>query len=107
SSDAANDWDPAVAVAPDGRVTILWDTYAAGNYDGVSRTWINGQLGPIIPIASSGAFEARVCAQYDRQGRLWAAWDQGDWNWGKDYGYEIPESGRGLLTRRQVSLAIL
>jgi hypothetical protein len=106
SSNLANDWEPALAVAPDGSVTILWDTYATGNYDVVARTLKNGQLSPIFPIAATGAFEAHVSAQYDQQGRLWAAWDQGDWNWGKDYGYEIPESGRGLLTRRQVRVAI-
>jgi hypothetical protein len=106
SSDPANDWEPALAVAPDGRVTILWDTYAAGNYDVVFRTWKHGQLSPISTIAATGAFEAHVSAQYDHQGRLWAAWDQGDWNWGKDYGYEIPESGRGLLTGRQVRVAV-
>ena len=107
SSDPANDWEPTLAVAPDGRVTILWDTYAAGNYDVVACTWQNGKLGPIIPVAASGAFEARASAQYDRQGRLWVAWDEGDWNWGKDYGYEIPESGRGLLVRRQVRVGVL
>ncbi len=106
SSDPANDWEPAVAIAPDGSATILWDTYSAGNYDVVARTWKNGQLNPIFPVAATGAFEAHVSAQYDRQGRLWAAWDQGDWNWGKDYGYEIPEAGRGILTKRQVRVAV-
>jgi hypothetical protein len=107
SSDPANDWQPMVAAAPDGRVTILWDTYAKGNYDVVARTYQQGQLGPVTPIAQSGAFESRVSAQYDRQGRLWMAWDQGDWNWGKDYGNLIPESGRGLLVRRQARVAVL
>jgi hypothetical protein len=106
SSDAANDWEPAIAVAPDGRVTILWDTYAAGNYDVVARNWQSGKLGPLYPIAASQAFEARVSAQYDKQGRLWAAWDEGDFNWGKDYGFDIPESGRGILSRRQVRVAV-
>jgi hypothetical protein len=106
SDDPANDWEPALAVAPDGGVTILWDTYGRGNYDVVARTYRNGRLGPLMPIASSGAFETRASAQYDRQGRLWIAWDQGDWNWGKDYGYEIPESGRGLLSSRRVRVAV-
>jgi hypothetical protein len=106
SSGPANDWEPAVAVAPDDRVTILWDTYAAGNYDVVARTWQNGKLGPQFPIAASQAFEARVSALYDLQGRLWAAWDEGDFNWAKDYGYEIPESGRGILSKRQVRVAV-
>jgi hypothetical protein len=107
SSDPANDWEPVLAVAPNGSVTILWDTYAAGNYDVVARTWQAGKLGAIFPIAASQSFETRVSAQYDRQGRLWAAWDEGDFNWGKDYGFEIPESGRGILSRRQVRVAVL
>ena len=107
SSDPANDWEPALAAVPGGGVTIVWDTYARGNYDVVARTWRDGRLGPQFPIAQSGAFESRASAQYDRQGRLWVAWDEGDWNWGKDYGYEIPESGRGLLTRRQTRVAVL
>ncbi|MBI4874407.1 MAG: hypothetical protein HY822_07230 [Acidobacteria bacterium] len=107
SSDAAHDWEPALAIAPGGAVTIVWDTYSKGNYDVVARTWQNGRLGALTQIAASGAFETRASAQYDRQGRLWLAWDEGDWNWGKDYGYQIPESGRGLLVRRQVRVAVL
>ena len=107
SSDSADNWEPALAAAPDGSMTILWDTYARGNYDIIARTWRDGKLGPEFPIAQSGAFEARVSAQYDPQGRLWMAWDEGDWNWGKDYGLAIAESGRGLLVRRQTRVAVL
>ena len=35
------------------------------------------------------------------------AWDEGDWDWGKDYGLAIQESGRGLLVRRQTRVAVL
>ena len=107
SSDPANDWEPALAASPDGRVTILWDTYAKGNYDVMARTLQRGKLGPLIPIATSGAFEARASAQYDKQGRLWIAFDEGDFNWGKDYGFAIQESGRGLITKRQARVVVL
>src|SRR5260221_5035714 len=107
SSDPANDWEPSLAASPDGRVTVVWDTYAKGSYDVAARTLERGKLGPLTPIASTGAFEARASAQYDKQGRLWIAWDESDWNWGKDYGNAIPESGRGLLTRRQARVAVL
>jgi hypothetical protein len=107
SDDPANDWQPALAVAPNGDVTIVWDTYARGNYDVVARTYSKGKLGPLVQIAASGAMESRASAQYDRQGRLWLAWDQGDWNWGKDYGADIPESGRGLITSRRLRVAVL
>ena len=107
STDPADDWEPAVAAARDGRVTVVWDTYAKGNYDVVCRTWSGGKPGPVVPIAATGAFEARASAQYDAQGRLWLAWEEGDWNWGKDYGNLIPEGGRGLLARRQTRVAVL
>jgi hypothetical protein len=105
STSPANDWEPVVAAAPNGGVAILWDTYDRGNYDVVMRTLRGGKLGPVQAMASSGAFEARVSAQYDRAGALWLAWDEGDWNWGKDYGQGIEENGRGLLVRRQIRLA--
>ncbi|MEO7650666.1 MAG: sialidase family protein, partial [Bryobacteraceae bacterium] len=107
SSDPANDWEPALAAAPDGRVTVLWDTYAKGNYDVLARTWRDGKLEAPVTIAATGAFESRPSAVYDAQGRLWIAFDEGDWNWGKDYGNSIPESGRGLLVRRQARVAVL
>ncbi|MEZ5352037.1 MAG: hypothetical protein R2762_05325 [Bryobacteraceae bacterium] len=107
SESAANDWEPTIAAANDGRVTVLWDTYDKGNYDVVSRTIQNGAPGPVQPIAATGAFEARPSAQYDKQGRLWIAWEEGDWLWGKDYGNLIPESGRGLMVRRQTRVGVL
>ena len=90
------------------RVTVLWDTYAQGQLRrrGAAPT-ATGSLGPLVQIANSGAMESRASAQYDRQGRLWVAWDQGDWNWGKDYGYQIPESGRGLLSSRRLRVGVL
>jgi hypothetical protein len=106
SSGPGNNWEPALAVSPDGLVTVLWDSYARGNYDVLARTLQDGRPGPEFAVADSGAFESRVSAQYDRHGRLWMAWDEGDWNWGKDYGYEIPESGRGLLSRRQTRVGV-
>lgn len=107
SNDAANDWEPALAVAPNGAVTIAWDTYAKGNYDIAVRTFQNGKLGPLTTITSGGAFESRVSIRHDRQNRLWLAWDEGDWSWGKDYGNQIGDKGRGLLGRRQTRVAVL
>ena len=107
SESPANDWEPAVAAAPNGGVAIVWDTYDRGNYDVVMRTVSGGKLGPARAIASSGAFEARASARYDASGALWIAYEQGDWNWGKDYGQGIEENGRGLLVRRTVRLVRL
>ncbi len=104
STSPANDWEPVLAAAPDGSVTVLWDTYDKGNYDVVMRS-LRG--GAVQPLANSGAFEARPTAQYDAQGRLWVAWEEGDWNWGKDYGQGIEDNGRGLMVRRQVRVGVL
>ncbi|MEZ5400254.1 MAG: hypothetical protein R2729_11345 [Bryobacteraceae bacterium] len=106
STSAANDWEPAIAASADGRVTILWDTYDKGNYDIVARTIRGTKIGPLETIAASGAFEARASAEYDAQNRLWIAWEEGDYLWGKDYGNLIPESGRGLMSRRQTRVGV-
>lgn len=107
TTNAANEWEPALAVAPNGSVAVLWDSYANGNYDIFERTFTKGQLGPVVNIATSEAFEARPSARFDAQSRLWIAWDEGDVNWGKDYGNLVGDRGRGLLVRRQVRLAVL
>ncbi len=107
SESPANDWQPALAGAPDGSVAILWDTYDQGNYDIAARQLRNGKLESIKRIAAGPGFEARVSAQYDQSGRLWMAWEEGDANWGKDYGAGITENGRGLMVRRQTRIGVL
>lgn len=107
STSPANDWEPAVAVAPTGNVAVVWDTYDAGNYDVVARILSGGRWEEPVRLAATGAFESRASTAYDRQGRLWVAYDEGDHNWGKDFGYQIRGDGRGLLGRRQVRLVAL
>jgi hypothetical protein len=105
STSAANDWEPFVATGPDGAAAILWDTYDKGNYDIVARPFTKGAFGAQFAIAETGAFEARATARYGAGGALWIVYDEGDANWGKDYG-NIPESGRGLLVKRQTRVAV-
>ncbi|MBM3812934.1 MAG: hypothetical protein FJW20_15020 [Acidimicrobiia bacterium] len=107
STTPANDWEPALAAAPGGGVAILWDTYERGNYDIAMKEWRGSRLGSLRRITWSEAMESRVSGQYDKQGRLWMAWDEGDSNWGKDYGQGIEDNGRGLLVRRQTRVAAL
>jgi hypothetical protein len=106
SDSPANDWEPFVAAGANGPATILWDTYERGNYDVVAREYTGRGLGPKTAIAASGAMEARASASYDRKGALWIVFDEGDWNWGKDYGNGVKENGRGLLVKRQVRVAV-
>jgi hypothetical protein len=107
STSPANDWEPSLAIAPNGAVTVVWDTYDVGNHDVVARTWVGREWGPVTPLAATGAFESRASAAYDRKGRLWVAYDEGDHNWGKDFGFRITGAGRGLLDRRQVRVIAL
>ena len=42
---ASNEWNPAIAASPDGRITVAWDSYRNGNYDIIVRTASNGAWG--------------------------------------------------------------
>ena len=85
----ANDWYPDVAVGPQGELWVAWDSYAAGNYDVYVRR-CDGQLREPIAVAASLRYEGRPSIAVDRKGRLWVAYEDGDPNWGKDYGDRWP-----------------
>jgi hypothetical protein len=85
----SNNWDPAIATAPNGEVAISFDTYDKGDYDVyVRRARFTDQVGfdDPIPIAASLNFEARSSVAYDPQNRLWIAYEVSGPKWGKDYG---------------------
>lgn len=87
SSSAGNEWNPAIAASPKGEVAIAWDTYRKGDYDVYFRTFDSaGRPGPEQAAAASERYEAYPSLAYDSQGRLWAAWEESDSGWGKDYG---------------------
>ena len=91
SASPANDWTPAIAADSQGRVYVAWDTYDKGNYDvllftlkkdakvGTLRAW------PIRRASRPG--RTSLC---DKQDRLWIAYEEGDEQWGKDYGHRQP-----------------
>ena len=89
----------------DREVSIVWDTYAKGNYDVVMKQLRGGRMSDVITIADSDSFEARATAHYAADGRLWLAWDEGDADWGKDYVAGIQDVGMGLLQKRRVRVA--
>ena len=76
----ASDWDPSIATAPNGEVAIAWDTYDKGDYDVYFRRLkLNGaavQMDTPTPVAASDRFEARASAAYDRDNRLWVAYER-------------------------------
>src|SRR4030095_9963145 len=42
ASSISNEWNPAIAAAPNGDVTIAWDSYRNGNYDVYLRRFDSG-----------------------------------------------------------------
>lgn len=112
STTLANDWNPSVAADPkEDRVWVGWDTYETGNYGVRVRAVAGGpkaELGPVLTPEESPRFGAHVSVACDRDGRLWAAWDESGQQWGKDAGYLYPDStGTRLYASRQVRLKVL
>ena len=85
-----SDWDPAIATASNGEVAVAWDTYDKGDYDVYFRRLrMDGgsiKMDAPVPVAASPSFEARASIAYDKQNRLWVAYEASDTKWGKDFG---------------------
>jgi hypothetical protein len=106
SRSAANDWTPAIAADSRGRVYVAWDTYDKGNYDVLLFTLEkDGKDGEVRAVADSPRFEARPNLVCDKQDRLWIAYEEGDEQWGKDYGDRQPDR-HGLPTNLGFALYI-
>jgi hypothetical protein len=97
SDSKANDWDPSIAADPtEDRVWIGWDTYETGSYSVRIRSLSGGpkpELGEVLRPESTPSFQAHVSLACDRDGRLWAAWDESGAQWGKDTGYLYQHTG--------------
>ncbi|MCX7012853.1 MAG: hypothetical protein NTW86_09900 [Candidatus Sumerlaeota bacterium] len=98
----ANEWQPAIATSTSGDVAFVWDTYAKGDYDVYARVWSKNRLGEPIPIAATLQGESRAGATYDRDGRLWVAYEESPVNWGKDSGYLAKIGARLYQSRATV-----
>jgi hypothetical protein len=94
---ASNDWEPAVAYDSRGNLWVAYDSYKNGNYD-VFLTEVRGAQNPQSEIAVSTTpyFEARATVAVDTTNRVWVAWEQGEPNWGKDNGFTIRATQRGV-----------
>lgn len=104
ASSAANEWNPAIAADKEGRVSLAWDSYRNGNYDVLLRTaTAPGVWGKEAPVADSPRYEAYPSLAYDREGRLWVAYEEGSERWGKDWG-AYDTSGVSLYQARAVRL---
>jgi hypothetical protein len=108
STQAGNCWSPALAAADDGRVAIGWDTYDKGDYDVWVREFgANGAPDAARPVANTPDYEARAAITYDRQSRLWVAWERSGPTWGKNWGAYDRNSGIGLYRDRQIGMSVL
>jgi hypothetical protein len=112
STSSANDWNPTVAAdSKEDRVWVGWDTYETGNYSVRLRSLSGGPkpvLGDVIVPDKSPLYGAHVSLACDRDGRLWAAWDEGGQQWGKDTGHLYPDSpGTRLYQSRRVRVKCL
>src|SRR5712664_1214508 len=76
----ANDWEPVLAVTPDGAFHVAWDSYR-GDYDVFLRSMIRGAWGPEISVAASPKLENHASLAADAAGRLWIAWEAGPEKW--------------------------
>ncbi|HTU91531.1 MAG TPA: hypothetical protein VMF69_15720, partial [Gemmataceae bacterium] len=115
SRSSANDWTPAIAADSRGRVYVAWDSYDKGNYDVLLCTLEkDGKSSEVRAVADSPRFEARPHLVCDKQDRLWIAYEEGDEQWGKDYGdgqplrHALPKNlGNALYLRRTVQVKCL
>jgi hypothetical protein len=101
-----NAWHPALAAAPDGRVSVACDVYRNGSYDVVVHTAQSPNVTKQF-VASSARFEARPSIVYDRQNRLWIAYEEGPEGWGKDYGAFVAGKGNPLYNERSTRVVCL
>ena len=68
-------------------MAIAWDTYDKGDYDVYFRRLKMGgniQMEAPVAVAASDRFEARSSIGYDKQNRLWVAYETSEAKWGKD-----------------------
>ena len=104
---AANDWEPAAAFDSHGNLWVAYDSYKNGNYD-VFLTEVRGGQTPQseITVTATPNFEARATVAVDSTNRVWVAWEDGQPNWGKDFGFVIratqPGVGLGGVRRAMI-----
>jgi hypothetical protein len=108
SSQNENCWMPAIAASATGKIAIAWDTYEKGDYDIWLREFAaDGTPSEPRPVANSELYEARASLAYDRDARLWVAWEFSGPTWGKDWGGLVRDKGIGLYRDRQIGLRVL
>jgi hypothetical protein len=106
-SAAGDAWFPAVASDANGRTYVAWDTYEKGNFDVVYRAFDGRAWSAQAPIADTPRYEANVSLTCDKEGRVWAAWNESGLRWGKDTGLLVRRPATSLYDGRTVAVAVL
>jgi hypothetical protein len=110
TNDPANDWSPVAAADSAGNVTVVWDTYRNGNYDVRMRTLRGGGWGEEEAVSETPTGERLASAVYDKEDRLWVAFEETGVNWGKDTGgatLGAAQTGTNLGEHRTVRIKVL
>jgi hypothetical protein len=103
----ASDWEPAVALSPQGVAWISWDTYDKGNYDVMLRSFDGAKLGDVIAMTTEPSAQFHSSVAVDGEGKVWVAWDDAGINWGKDFSTSSSATGsRGLHYSRMLGLRV-
>jgi len=84
SDSPAGDWKPSVA-AVGLSVFVTWDSYNGNDYDVLGRYRRGMSWEPIIPIATSPAFEGRARVAVNSNDEVWVTWEEGAEHWGHKY----------------------
>ncbi|HID23804.1 MAG TPA: hypothetical protein EYP14_15600, partial [Planctomycetaceae bacterium] len=103
TSTPANEWTPAAAVDRNGTLYVVYDSYRNGNYD----VYLNIGLNETVAVAATPRFEARPHLAVDERGRVWIAYEEGDPNWGKDFGTRWPgRTGAPFYLYRTIAVRV-
>lgn len=94
TSGSASDWYPQVAVDKRGVAWIAFDSYRNGDYDVFLTSVTDGKPGEVHTVAASKFYEAHATVACTPDGRVWVAWEQGGFNWGKDQGHWLNLTGK-------------
>ncbi len=90
TNSSQDDWEPAVAADSSGRAWVAWDAYRSDGFDVLLRTVDASREGSVMEVSASPRAEMEADVAIDGAGRVWVSWEEGEPNWGKDYGYENP-----------------
>jgi hypothetical protein len=101
-----NEWEPSIAADAKGNVAVGWDTYEKGDYDVyVATSGSDGKFAKPEPVAATLGFEVRPSLAYDKDAKLWIAFEQSGDQWGKDFGplkkkgIPLYQTGRSIAVR--------